>query len=396
MKHILYFYKNGCGPCDEIKPLIDTLSESNKIDRININEELCKSIFQYIKNSKDINAIVISDYNKGVLQFDMTREIINYANMNNIYTFVDPKIKDYLKYKNCFCFKPNLLESVSISGIQNMNEIICFIKENIKTTHLVITCGKDGIIIDNINNIIKHENELNVLDVTGSGDIVLTILVYVYLFVCKDMIVACKIANYIAGKGISVIGNYVIDINDINNYLFANNIKSETLSGDVYHNTNNKIIYDYEISKIDTIKSLNIGNKIVFTNGCFDILHSAHIKLLQFAKSKGNILVVGLNSDESIKRLKGENRPINTLDERSIMLSLFNFIDYVIVFNDDTPLNVIKLLKPNIIIKGSDYEKKNVVGNEYVDEIILFDFINNKSSSLVINKIKNQKNIISL
>ena len=101
-------------------------------------------------------------------------------------------------------------------------------------------------------------------------------------------------------------------------------------------------------------------------------------------------MVVGLNSDESIKRLKGESRPINLVEERSSILSLFDFIDYIIVFNDDTPLKIIKMLSPNIIVKGSDYTKECVVGKEYVDEILLFNFIDNKSSSLIIDKIKRQ------
>lgn len=319
-------------------------------DTVYINEKIYNSILNYIKTNDNISAIVISDYDKGVLQFDLTKEIINYANTNNILTFVDPKTNDYLKYQNCFCFKPNLMESQIISCKTEINEIINFIKENIKNEHLIITCGKDGIIVDSLHNIIKHENEneIDVVDVTGSGDIVLTVLVYVYLFVSNDMSLASKIANYIAGKGVSVLGNYIIDINDINNYLILNNIVKSS---------GNKIVYDYEINKIYAINSLNINKKIIFTNGCFDILHSAHIKLLQFAKSKGHILVVGINSDESIKRLKGENRPINLIDERSEILSLFDFIDHVIVFNDETPLNIIKLLKPNIIIKGSDYKQ---------------------------------------
>jgi len=295
-------------------------------------------------------------------------------------------VNNYLKYQNCFCFKPNLMESEIISGKKDICEIIDFLKENIKTSQLIITCGKDGIIVNDIDTVIKHLDEVNVVDVTGSGDIVLSALVYVYLFICKDMVIASKIANYIAGIGVSVVGNYVINMNDINNYLYVNNIcKSE-----INNNSNNKVIYDFDYIKILTIKSRHNHNKITFTNGCFDILHSAHIKLLQFAKSCGDILVVGLNSDESIKRIKGDSRPINLIDERSSILSLFDFIDYIIVFNDDTPLNIIKTLQPNIIVKGSDYKKENVVGKEYADEIALFDFINNKSSSLVINKIKNQ------
>ena len=355
-------------------------------ERTSIHDALQNNILEYIKSKNDVAAIVISDYDKGVLHFDLTKEIIDYANLNNILTFVDPKVNNYLKYQNCFCFKPNLMESEIISGKKDINEIIVFLQENIKSNHLIITCGKDGIIIDDIDSVIKHENEVTVVDVTGSGDIVLSVLVYVYLFICKDIVIASKIANYIAGKGVSVVGNYIIDINDINNYLRANNIcKSITNTVSI-----NKVIYDLEYNKILDIKSRHKHNKITFTNGCFDILHSAHIKLLQFAKSCGDILVVGLNSDQSIKRLKGESRPINLIDERSTILSLFDFIDYIIVFNDDTPLNIIKTLQPNIIVKGSDYKKENVVGKEYVDEIVLFDFINNKSSSLVINKIQNQ------
>jgi len=357
-------------------------------ERTPINHELQNNIFEYIKTKNNVAAIVISDYDKGVLHFDLTKEIIDYANLNSILTFVDPKVNNYLKYQNCFCFKPNLMESEIISGKKDITEIINFLQENIKSNHLIITCGKDGIIVDNIDTIIKHTDEINVVDVTGSGDIVLSVLVYVYLFICKDIVIASKIANYIAGMGVSVIGNYVINMNDINNYLHANNIICKGNKNN--NNNNNKVIYDFEYNKILTIKSLHKHKKITFTNGCFDILHSAHIKLLQFAKSCGDILVVGLNSDESIKRLKGESRPINLIDERSIILSLFDFIDYIIVFNDDTPLNIIKTLEPNIIIKGSDYSKENVVGKEYVDEIVLFDFIDNKSSSLVINKIQNQ------
>jgi D-beta-D-heptose 7-phosphate kinase/D-beta-D-heptose 1-phosphate adenosyltransferase len=111
--------------------------------------------------------------------------------------------------------------------------------------------------------------------------------------------------------------------------------------------------------------------------------------LLKFAKNQGDVLVVGLNSDDSIKRLKGETRPINNIDERAKILSLFDFIDYIIVFSDDTPLNIITMLTPDVLIKGSDYNKENIIGKEFVKQIILFDFVQNKSSTRVINKIKN-------
>ena len=343
-------------------------------DNHEITTELSNNILEYIKCKKNIDAIVLSDYNKGVCSDYLIKSVIYHANNNNIFTFVDPKIKNYMKYKNSFCFKPNLHESEMISGLKNINQIIDFMKENINCQHLIITCGKDGIIVDNVNNIIQHESNINVVDVTGSGDVVLSILVYIYLLK-KDMYIAAKVANYIAGIGVSKIGNYCINKKEVDSYFEK-------------YSTIDKIIFDYEVDKI-----INLSHKknIVFTNGCFDILHSAHIELLQFSKKQGDILVVGLNSDTSIKRLKGELRPINLQEERMHILSLFDFIDYIIIFENDTPLQILQNLKPTIIVKGADYIIENIIGKEYCEKVVLFNYIKNKSSTSVINKIKNSK-----
>ena len=128
---------------------------------------------------------------------------------------------------------------------------------------------------------------------------------------------------------------------------------------------------------------------VVFTNGCFDIIHSAHIENLQFAKKQGDVLVVGLNSDESVRRLKGIMRPINKVEERSHLLSLFNFVDYIFVFQQDTPLDIIRLLRPCTMVKGSDYKKEEIIGSEYSNNLVLFDYKQGKSSTNIINKILN-------
>jgi D-beta-D-heptose 7-phosphate kinase/D-beta-D-heptose 1-phosphate adenosyltransferase len=341
-------------------------------DKHDINSILVENIINYVKQKEQIDAIVISDYNKGVITDELCRELINYANYHNIYTFVDPKIKNYKKYSKCFCFKPNLIEGQEISGKTNEEEIIEFIKKNIECKNIVLTCGKDGILVNDYKNRIVHNNKIEVIDVTGAGDIVLTVLVYIFLK-NNDMLYAVKVANYIAGKSVQVIGNYQLCLDDLQPFLELKN---------------NKIIYDYEIDKITTLSK---NKNVVFTNGCFDILHSGHIKNLQFAKKQGDILVVGLNSDLSIKRLKGEKRPINSIEERSTMLSLFEFIDHIIIFEEETPVNILKLLKPDKLIKGSDYKKENIAGSEYVNEVILFNYIDNKSTSLLIDKIINSK-----
>ena len=345
-------------------------------DTHNISETVEQELLDYIKSAQ-IDIIVMSDYNKGLLTSSLVQQIITYANQHNIYTFVDPKIRDYLKYKNCFCFKPNLSEATQISNTLDIEQSLQFIKEHIECENVIITCGKDGVVINNINNKIHHTTQNNVVDVTGCGDVFMSVLIYMFN-TSRDLYNACKIANYIAGLSTTNIGNAIVDKSDIENYIHftQNNI--------IKHD---KIIFDNEINKIT---ELSKQSNVVFTNGCFDILHSAHIKLFQYSKYQGNILVVGLNSDESIKRLKGPERPINNIEERSSILSLFNFIDYIIIFEEDTPYNIIKLLQPNVIVKGGDYCVETIIGAEYCKEVKLFNYIQNKSTSLVVSKIKNK------
>ena len=342
----------------------------------NISKSLEEIIIKYITNKNDINAIIISDYDKGVITENLCQTIIQWANSKNIVTFVDPKIKNYRKYKNCFLFKPNENEAEKITESKNIEEILGILKDKIQCQNILLTRGNEGMILNNINNKIEHKTIIDLVDVTGAGDIVLSVLVYEYLKT-NDLLFAAKVANYVAGKSVSVIGNYLVSKNDIDEYY------------EKYFTTNkilNKIIYDYEIDKLTEISK---NKNIVFTNGCFDILHSAHIKLLQFSKKQGDLLVVGLNSDESIKQLKGPSRPINNIQERSHILELFDFIDYIVIFNELTPYNIIKIIKPNIMVKGSDYKEENIIGREFAKHIVLFDYIQGKSSTNVIKCIRN-------
>lgn len=130
--------------------------------------------------------------------------------------------------------------------------------------------------------------------------------------------------------------------------------------------------------------------KIVFTNGCFDILHCGHVKLLEKAKTLGDVLIVGLNSDSSIKRLKGENRPINTFKDRAIVLSALRAVDYIVGFSEDTPYNLIKMIKPDVLVKGGDYKKNEVVGREFAGKTYIYPLIKGKSTTKIIEKAKNK------
>ena len=134
-------------------------------------------------------------------------------------------------------------------------------------------------------------------------------------------------------------------------------------------------------------KEKKAGKKIVFTNGCFDILHAGHVKSIEFAKSKGDILVIGLNSDSSIKRIKGPKRPVNKQADRAIVLSALGAVDAVCIFGQDTPLELIKLVKPDVLVKGADYKNKEVVGAEFAGKVVLFPLLKGRSTTNLINKI---------
>ena len=137
-------------------------------------------------------------------------------------------------------------------------------------------------------------------------------------------------------------------------------------------------------------KSKAQGKKIVFTNGCFDILHAGHVSSIEFAKSKGDILVLGLNSDASIKRLKGKNRPINKQADRALVVAALGAVDAVCLFSQDTPLELIKLVKPDILVKGADYKNKEVVGSQFAGKVVLFPLVKGRSTTNLINKISLQ------
>ena len=345
-------------------------------DTHDISYEIYDNVINYVKSQQNIDAILISDYDKGVITEKLCQEIIEYSNKNNILTFVDPKTKNYLKYKDCFCFKPNLNESKIITHTEKINEMFDFLKYNLNPKHILITAGCDGMYLDSIDNHIAQET-IDVVDVTGAGDCVITTLLYCFLKY-KNIDIACRISNYIAGQSVKVIGNYNISIDEIKE-------KYNELTDSIVCTSFRKILFDTDVDKLMTLKKNN--NKVVFTNGCFDIMHSAHLKMLNFCKKQGDILIVGLNSDESIKRLKGNSRPINGIDERSEFLANLSVVDHVVIFNDDTPYNIINLIKPDILVKGGDYNINTIIGSEIVDSVLIYDYETNKSTTNVINKI---------
>ena len=188
---------------------------------------------------------------------------------------------------------------------------------------------------------------------------------------------AVEFSNLAAGVVVGKIGSATATLNEIIEY----------------ESSINKSTSDKHIKSIDEITSLikelkAKDKRIVFTNGCFDLLHAGHISYLETAKSFGDILILGLNSDRSVTTLKGEERPINIQADRAYILAALEVVDYVVIFDEDTPYELIKAIKPHILVKGADYKGKEVVGQDIADELKLVEFVDGKSSTQTIEKIK--------
>ena len=287
---------------------------------------------------------------------------------------------NYSKYKNCSFFKPNKVDASLISNMTNIDDILSDLYTKINCKYLVYTLASDGIILyDGSKKIVKtHIKKFNCIDPTGAGDVVISMLAYYYLKT-SDLETSIELCNFVAGKSVEYVGNYICSQRDIDDF-FNYKQNKETI------NFNNKLLKTEDIL---CFKEINKDKKIVFTNGCFDIIHTAHLKLLKFCKTKGDIVVVGLNTDSSIKKLKGNNRPINKNQDRFEFLALLDFIDFIIFFDEDTPYNILSILKPYMLVKGGDYKLDQLLGNEFCEKTELFNYIENKSTSLIIKEITN-------
>jgi D-beta-D-heptose 7-phosphate kinase/D-beta-D-heptose 1-phosphate adenosyltransferase len=351
-----------------------------------IDDSSANSLYDSIK--KDISkydVILLSDYAKGVLTNRLINNIITLAKDNNIKVLVDPKGSDFSKYSGAYLLTPNKKEASLATGIEidseeSLVKAIKKLKDDVSLDYSVITLSEDGMAIfdDKLTKIPTQAKE--VFDVTGAGDTVLASLGF-GLASGLDIYESTRFANYAAAVVVSKIGSATATLNEIDEYISSIH-KSSSDSHIKSFNQIEKISQKYKDS----------DKKVVFTNGCFDILHIGHVKYLEIAKSFGDVLILGLNSDSSVKRLKGESRPINSEYDRAYILAALECVDYVVVFEEDTPYELIKAVKPNILVKGGDYEGKEVVGSDIADELRLVEFVDGKSTTNIIKKINSNNN----
>jgi len=352
--------------------------ESN--DDINKDsEKKLIDLFNSIVNNFEL--VILSDYGKGVLTNSITQEIIKIATSNGIKVIVDPKGVDYSKYTSAYLLTPNKKEASEATGInisdeESLRNALTHLKDSCKLNTSIITLSEDGIAVFDGQFRTHPTIAKEVFDVTGAGDTVIAALGYA-LAAEQDIDSAVFLANLAAGVVVGKIGSATASFEELIRYESKLN----------FSNSEENIIPLKKFIKIldDLRKS---KNKIVFTNGCFDILHAGHVKYLEKAKKLGDILIVGINSDSSVERLKGKMRPINTLNDRSNIIASLKSVDFVIPFEEDTPLELIRAIVPDILVKGGDYKGKIVVGEEIAKELVLIDFIDGRSTTDTILKIQ--------
>jgi len=346
----------------------------------NKSQSAILSIFKSIINNYD--AIVLSDYGKGLLTFKLTQELITIANNNKTKLLIDPKGLDYSKYKGAYLLTPNKKEAGEathsiIKDNKSLIHAIKSLKENYDLQVSIITLSDQGVAIFD-NDLRIHPTEaIEVFDVTGAGDSIIASLAYA-LSCNKNIDEAVKFANLAAGVVVGKIGSATATLHEIIEYESSLNKSSS------YEHIKT---WDEITSIVNELK--NKDRKIIFTNGCFDILHIGHIKYLEKAKSFGDILILGINSDNSIRKLKGQNRPINSQTDRAYILAALEAVDFLVIFDEDTPFELISIIKPDVLVKGGDYEGKKVVGQELSKELKLVKFIDGKSTTKTIERIKN-------
>ncbi|WBA82873.1 bifunctional D-glycero-beta-D-manno-heptose-7-phosphate kinase/D-glycero-beta-D-manno-heptose 1-phosphate adenylyltransferase HldE [Endozoicomonas sp. GU-1] len=333
----------------------------------------------------NLSAIVLSDYGKGTLQG--CQQLIRLARSHNIPVLVDPKGSSFERYRGATVITPNLKEFETIVGsCRSEEELVSKGQQLLKDLELgalLITRSEHGMTL-----IREKEPEVHfparareVFDVTGAGDTVISVLAASLAAGC-DLPQAAGLANIAAGIVVAKLGTASVSMPELRREV------NRELGAERGAVSAEQLMVAVEDARAH-------GEKIVFTNGCFDILHAGHVGYLEQARKQGDRLILAINGDDSVTRLKGEGRPINPVDRRMAVLAGLEAVDWVVSFDEDTPENLIQAIKPDVLVKGGDYSLDEVVGapivHEYGGEVKVLAFLENCSTTAIVDKIRDEK-----
>lgn len=354
--------------------------ENSSIFTIDENAQLMATIDAQIRLKPAV--VILSDYAKGLLSTQTSQHIIAQCKLHNIPVLVDPKGKDYSKYSGATALTPNKKETAEACETTINDPALIVkatqLKQNLNLAFLAVTRGEEGITL--IDEKSQHLPAIakQVFDVSGAGDTVIATLA-AGLIHQLNPVEALELANIAAAVVVGKVGTAPITQHDL----------LDALNTQQGNEQAHKVCDLAQImQKVEAWKKQRL--KIVFTNGCFDLLHAGHVTYLEQAKKRGDKLILGLNTDRSVSALKGPTRPVVNENDRARVLAALESVDAVILFDEETPLNLINTIQPHVIAKGSDYTAAQVVGGKEVQswggEIALIDLVEGRSTSNIINK----------
>ena len=330
----------------------------------------------------DSQVMVLSDYGKGALQ-DII-DLIDLGRSRNIPIIVDPKGADFTKYRGATLITPNLTEfEAVVGGSDNEDEFVnkgLRLVRELNLEAILITRGEHGMTLIRPDSPELHlpARAQEVFDVTGAGDTVISVLA-ASMAAGDGLADATALANLAAGLVVGKLGTAAISGPELRRAMLADQ-------------NSGRGVMTAEQLQIVVQDSKAHGEKIIFTNGCFDIIHAGHVGYLAEAKRLGDRLVVAINDDDSAHRLKGEGRPINPVERRMAVLAGLEAVDWVVSFSEDTPEPLLESLQPEVLVKGGDYTMDQVVGADYVKSyggvVRVLEFLDNCSTSAIMEKIK--------
>jgi D-beta-D-heptose 7-phosphate kinase/D-beta-D-heptose 1-phosphate adenosyltransferase len=346
-------------------------------------EESEEALRRHIDETIDqFDAVILSDYGKGVLTESILESVLSAARDHNVASVVDPKGDRYGKYRGATMIAPNDDEAAAATGVQTAEsdgipKAGQALRDTVEAEAVLITQGAEGMSLftDEVTVTIPTRAK-EVYDVSGAGDTVVSLL-GACLGSGTSFETAARLSNVAAGIVVGKVGTATVTRDEITTELNGSGGQSEKI-----------------VSRAELIDALETSPEetVVFTNGCFDILHVGHVQYLQEASTFGDRLVVGLNSDDSVRTLKGEPRPIVDQNARAQILAALDCVDYVTIFDERTPRSLIREVDPDVLVKGSDYDKSEVVGREIVESsggrVELVDLVEGVSTTAIIQEIR--------
>lgn len=341
------------------------------------------------------DALLISDYSKGLLPSTFTQKAVEIANNAGALVCIDPKGIDYAKYQGAFLITPNRKEALQALGLEAQDkvdhrELAKMLQDRFQLRNILITLGADGMYLlpestSKLDPVHLPTLAQEVFDVSGAGDTV--VAVFALAVAAKaELPYAMSLANLAAGIVVGKRGTQPIERDE----LLAKLVHGSKRGGSTADKIRPASVVAAEIGPAKGRKQ-----KVVMTNGCFDILHAGHISYLEQARELGNILIVAVNADASVRGLKGPTRPINTCENRMRILAALACVDYVLTFDEADPLQVITKIQPNVLVKGGDWDIAKIVGKDVVEsyggKVTALPLVAGLSTTNIVEKISQSK-----